>query len=150
MGTCTKPALWQAVIEISDKTNDTFAQYNIDLTHIHTYNYSYSNINGIHSKFKNVRKLKNVPSSEETYLPFGWAMSRPRDLVAIVTSGILRLSYLPKLRVNPIYKNFTFSFPFFNKFTGFTRSAMYPPLSTNLSDLRDLSCTHRFQKRMFF
>jgi len=38
--------------------------------------------NGIYSKFKNVRKLKNVRSSKASLLP-------DPDLVAIVTSDIL-------------------------------------------------------------
>jgi len=53
------------------------------------------------TKFKIVRKLKSVWSSKETYMLTGWALSR--DVVAMVTSEILRLSYILKLRMNPIY-----------------------------------------------
>jgi len=51
-----------------------------------------TDINDIHSKFKNVRKLKTVRSSKETWVFIGWAL--PRVLVAMVTSDILRLSYI--------------------------------------------------------
>jgi len=50
--------------------------------------------------FDNVRMRKNVRSSNATSILIGWALSH--DLVAIVTSDILGLSYILKLRVNLI------------------------------------------------
>jgi len=44
--------------------------------------------------------FKNARSSKETCILIGWALSR--NLAAMVTSDILRPSYILKLRVNPI------------------------------------------------
>jgi len=55
------------------------------------------NINGIHSKFKNVRKSKDVRRYHSNQV--AWQRSANKDASFFRTSDILKLSYILELRV---------------------------------------------------